>query len=240
MDENVNFALGLLERCHYGVLATQSTELPGYPFGSLTPYVLDDQFRPIILVSDIAQHTKNINEDSKVSLTVLEEVRDEEKQAHSRVTFIGDAKRVEGDDSIKEKYFRYFPESKSYMEAHGFAFYAITLKRLRYIGGFGKIYWIEPEQWPEENKLTFEEQMGIIDHMNSDHTYNLVDYCRHYFNMTTTEDNPPAMIGINQFGCDLLIQKKKLHFEFQVPVCTTSEARGELVRMAKESKQKGA
>ena len=56
----------------FGVLSTISIEAPGYPFGSVTPYCVDDQCRPVIYISLIAQHTKNIIADSRLSLTVLE------------------------------------------------------------------------------------------------------------------------------------------------------------------------
>src|SRR4030095_14791582 len=74
----------------YGVLSTISVDVPGYPFGSLTPYCVYREARPIIYTSFIAQHTKNFLADPKVSLTVVEAANDSsDVQAHARVTCLG-------------------------------------------------------------------------------------------------------------------------------------------------------
>src|SRR6185295_12291531 len=94
--------------------------------------------------SDIAQHTKNIVADSRVSLTVVEKGESDDVQAHGRVTVIGDARRVAGDDDIRERYFRYFPSARQYEQTHGFDFFRLEPVRIRFIGGFGQIFWQEP------------------------------------------------------------------------------------------------
>src|ERR1700747_1279315 len=84
----------------FGVLSTISVDLPGYPFGSVTPYCADEQGRPVIYISYIAQHTKNIVADSRVSLTVFEAQQGAtDIQAQGRVTLIGDARPVDGDQT---------------------------------------------------------------------------------------------------------------------------------------------
>ena len=57
---------------YQGVLSTHSLDAPGYPFGSVAPYCLDRKGRPVILISNIAQHTKNLKANPKVSLIVME------------------------------------------------------------------------------------------------------------------------------------------------------------------------
>ena len=63
-------ARALLRAEKDGILSTHSLDVPGYPFGSVTPYSLDKKGRPVILISDLAQHTKNIEANSKISLTI--------------------------------------------------------------------------------------------------------------------------------------------------------------------------
>ena len=62
----------LLLKEYRGALATQSKAMPGFPFGSVVPYCLDEQGRPLILISRIAQHTHNLQKDPKCSLLVGE------------------------------------------------------------------------------------------------------------------------------------------------------------------------
>ena len=65
-------ARSLLGVQYFGVLSTISHKVDGYPFGSVVPYSLNRNGEPVILISDIAEHTKNIVADARVSLTVLE------------------------------------------------------------------------------------------------------------------------------------------------------------------------
>ena len=61
----------LLRHSYQGVLSTHSVQLQGYPFGSVVPFCLDKQGRVVVLISDLAQHTKNLKQDSRCSLLVF-------------------------------------------------------------------------------------------------------------------------------------------------------------------------
>src|SRR5205085_6861207 len=135
----------LLNHQSMGVLSTHSVDVEGYPFGSIVPYVLDHNALPTLLISDIAQHTRNIKQTHKVSLTVFDQGADD-PQASSRLTWIGDAELIDPSDTeIRRRYLRYSPSAESYFETHDFSFYRICLRRARFIGGFGQIYWIAPD-----------------------------------------------------------------------------------------------
>src|SRR6185503_13740647 len=145
MSDQAVTARRLLNHQSVGVLSTHSVDVEGYPFGSIAPYVLNYEGEPTMLISDIAQHTRNIKRNNKVSLTVFDQCADD-PQASSRLTWIGDAELVEPTDTeIRQRYLRYFPSAESYFETHDFSFYRIRLQRARFIGGFGQIYWVEPD-----------------------------------------------------------------------------------------------
>jgi putative heme iron utilization protein len=225
MMNNFQAARQLFLQESFGVLSTISIDLPGYPFGSVTPYCADDQRRPVIYISHIAQHTKNILADSRVSLTVLETTQGGmDVQAQGRVTLIGHARPVNGDDTrIRERYFRYVPNAQQYQAAHDFAFFRLDLVRVRFIGGFGKIYWVEPEQFAIANPFSAAQESQIVDHMNNDHA----DALKHYAGGTEAK-----MIGIDAEGFDLLTESRRLRITFEKPVHTMQEARQALVAMA--------
>ena len=223
----MNEARSLLRQEAHGVLATISLDLPGYPFGSLTPYSLDERCNPIILVSDIAQHTKNIKADSRISLTVVEDG----DQNSGRLTYVADAIRVE-DDLVADGYFRNYPAARQYGQAHSFGFYRLELKRARYIAGFGKIFWVEPDEFLQTNPFWGEAEKRVVDHMNADHADALVKYCTKYKELSITEEDQLAMTGIDAEGFDLLLNKTKLRFEFKEVISTSDEARSVLVAMA--------
>jgi putative heme iron utilization protein len=72
-----------LRRQRYGVLSTLSKKLDGYPFGSMVPFMLDHAARPVIYISRLAEHTKNIDADSRASLLVHEPAAEVQAAARS-------------------------------------------------------------------------------------------------------------------------------------------------------------
>ena len=136
MSNEAYAARRLLNHQSVGVLSTHSMDVEGYPFGSIAPFVVGYDCEPTILISDIAQHTRNIKHDNKVSLTVFEYNADD-AQAGSRLTWMGDAEPVDPSDAeTRHRYLRHFPSAVSYFDTHDFGFYRIRLRRARFIGGF--------------------------------------------------------------------------------------------------------
>jgi putative heme iron utilization protein len=210
----------------FGILSTISVDVPGYPFGSVTPYCADDECRPVIYISHIAQHTRNIVADSRVSLTVVDNNDgSDDVQARGRVTCIADAVPMDdGRADIRERYFRYFPSARQYDQTHDFAFFRLELVRVRFIGGFGQIYWIEPGEFMTKNPFSAAQESQIIRHMNKDHE----DALRHYCGGQAAQ-----MVGIDAEGFDLLRSGKKLRLPFKTPIHTMEEARQALIDLAR-------
>ncbi|NQZ57661.1 MAG: HugZ family protein [Lentisphaeraceae bacterium] len=216
-----------------GVLSTMSKELPGYPFGSVTPYSFDGLGRPVILISAIAQHTHNIDADSRVSLTVIETTADRDVQAHGRVTYIGDARKMsDADEFGKFRYLCKFPHAKNYFQAHSFNFYVIEPVRVRYIRGFGEIFWIEKEEFARESIFDLESEKFVLDHMNNDHRCTLSKYCRQY-NLNLKEDDY-LMTAIDAEGFEISAGSQLIRINFQEPLRNADDARHALVSLAKE------
>jgi hypothetical protein len=225
-------ARALLHTQRHGGLATLSVEVPGYPFGSITPYALDSEGAPLILISTIAQHTKNILADSRVSLTVHDTTAPDPQEG-ARLTWIGDAAVVpEQETAAHARYRAYFPHTADYSQTHDFALYRIHLKRARFIGGFGRIYWLEPQELLRPNPFAATET-GIVSHMNKDHAHNLAAYCKAFKDMTPTQ---VVMQGIDADGFDVLADGRHLRFTFDRPISTPEEARMAMVQLAKAAR----
>jgi putative heme iron utilization protein len=229
MSNSALTARQLLNQQSAGVLSTHSIDVEGYPFGSIAPYTLNYDCEPIILISDIAQHTRNIKHNNKVSLTVFDPQADD-PQSGSRLTWIGDAQPIDASDAeTRNRYLRYFPSSESYFETHDFSFYRIGLRRARFIGGFGQIFWIEPDRMLLKNPFR-ETEHGIVEHMNRDHQQALFHYCKLF---GRGDAKSATMTGIDSEGFDLLADKRKLRIDFDSPITTSEEARAQLVRLAR-------
>jgi putative heme iron utilization protein len=215
----------LLLRQSFGVLSTISVDVPGYPFGSITPYSVDDHNQPVIYTSHIAQHTRNMLQDPRVSLTVVESnTSSDDVQAQGRITCLADARPIQNAESgISERYFRHFPSARQYDQTHDFAFYRLELVRVRFIGGFGQIYWLTPEEFRTSNPFSAVEESQIVRHMNGDHSDALQRLCGSACTMT----------GIDAEGFDALVSGKKLRFPFEMPVHNMEEARHALIAAVK-------
>ena len=225
-----------LRSTQQGILSSISTKFAGYPFGSVTPFILDHNGQPIILISSIAEHTKNIIANSKVSLLVF--AKGEDLQANARLTLIGEAENIGKDDAdLMARYSRYFPDSVSYFAMHDFSFYRIHIVQARYIAGFGKMGWLAGNQLDsqaESNSIAALET-GMIEHMNQDHADSLMAFCQHFHNITPS---CALVIGIDCDGFDVEAvggdETKTLRFNFAAPIFDASSARAAFVAMSKQ------
>lgn len=217
----------LLRRQQHGVLSTLSKKLDGYPFGSVTPFVLDHQARPVILISTLAEHTKNIATNPRVSLLAHDTSTD--IQANARVTVVGHCTRMEDQTALRARYLRYFPGAVDYFATHDFFFYRIEPAHIRFIGGFGAIHWIEVSHFVTPDNQLASQEDAIITHMNTDHQHNLLAYCRHFHGVDTSSAH---MIGIDTDGFDVRADTQQLRFDFNQPVLDAQDARRALVAMA--------
>ena len=220
-----------------GVLSTISVKLEGYPFGSVVPYSLDQEGNAVVLISTIAQHTKNISADPRCSLMILSESDD--VQANSRLCIVGDMQKLPADDTATiARYYRHFPKSKGYHEAHDFSFYRLLPVSIRYIGGFGKIHWLNPEDFKVDNPFHGKGETYIVDHMNEDHQKDLRLYCEYYKGLQIS-DETITMAGIDPHGFDVFINDRKVRFSFEEPIGNAQEARMRLVALSKAAKSDG-
>lgn len=226
-------ARALLHACYDGVLSTVSVAMPGYPFGSVVPFCLDREAQPIILIADIAQHTRNVRADSRVSLIVFDRSVDD-LQASGRLTLLADAEAVEASEvpSVSARYYRYFPEARDYHLTHGFAFFRLRVKRLRFIGGFGAIHWLEPEATLQHNPFDADTEASMAAHMDADHVPAMQHYCRSLLGIEPGEA-VPRFAGCDADGFHLGVGRQILRVRFETPVASPGDVRAALARLAR-------
>lgn len=216
-----------------GILSTLSKKLDGYPFGSLAPFCLSGDGCPVILISTIAEHTRNLKADPRASLIVTEK-DDGDVQAFGRVTLVGDFRPIdEADEHAAERHYRYFPSSRGYHKTHDFAFYRMEVVKVRYIGGFGAIHWLEPDKVIRPNPFTAEQETSMVNHMNDDHVEALRKYCRHA-GIDVPANVKPAMAGVDADGFDLVVGDAVHRFPFESSVDSPMMVRQALVAMARK------
>ena len=228
-----NEARQMLRAHRYGVLSTLSKKFDGYPFGSITPYLVDHDASLLILISTLAEHTKNILQDPRVSL-IAHDQHNPHIQSQGRITVVGNAAPEADREQAALRYQRYFPESQAYFAMHDFSFYRIRPIAIRYIGGFGRIHWVDMENYVVPPYPLIEQESDVIAHMNSDHQDTMRNYCQHFHQCAALD---VAMLGIDIDGFDVRADGKVWRFDFAQPVMDAQQARTALVEMARVAKQ---
>lgn len=134
----------LLRKEKYGVLCTISQTLNGWPFASLTPYAFTAFGELIILTSQLAEHTRNIYSDPRVSLFIPDSKALCDPQSNARLTVLGlvDILVASEVDEARRRYLARFPESELLFNMTDFALFKLSVERARFIGRFGDIYWL--------------------------------------------------------------------------------------------------
>jgi putative heme iron utilization protein len=195
-----------------GVLSTLALDPPGYPFGSIATYALDGAGRPIVFVSTMAEHTRNAAADPRASLIVAEPVAGvigdtpnpggSDPLAAGRVTLVGDLLEVEPGErpAVRDVYLDANPSSAYYIDFGDFSFWRLEVRRVRYVGGYGRMSWVEAADYAaaEPDPLAGEPAAGIVEHMNAEHTGNLVLMARAFG--ARPEATSAVMTAVDRYG----------------------------------------
>lgn len=160
-DELARAVNRLVESQHIGMLSTYAEEesdgdiekhrAAGFPFGSIVRYVVgqSDEYSgmPIVMLSRIAEHSKHISKNNKVSLLISDQETHDDVQQTARVTLLGSMIKLDADDPALqyngEAYFKQFPESRDYFQLLDFDFYYLHIEAKRYVAGFGRAHWLK-------------------------------------------------------------------------------------------------
>ena len=128
----------------FGVLCTASKRAPGYPFGSLVNFALDEAGQPIFILSALAVHSKNLKEDPKASLVVYGEGAENDVLGTARMTVMGEVHPVPENDAgaARSLFAARHPDAAHYMEFGDFAVFRMRVAEVYYIGGFGNMGWV--------------------------------------------------------------------------------------------------
>lgn len=232
--EAAKHARQLLLKEYRGVLSTHSQAMPGFPFGSVVPYCLDAEGWPLILISRIAQHTRNLKADGRCSLLVGERAA-ADVQAAGRLTLLAEARQLSEAADIEaaaQRYYRYFPESRDYHRVHDFDFWRLEPVRWRYIGGFGAIHWLDHVALANPFAVgDGAAERGMVEHMNDDHAPAIARYVAQ---AGLPGAEPAQMAGIDSEGFHLRIGQALHWLPFAEPCETPLAVRQALVAMARD------
>lgn len=233
-SEVVASARALIRRAFKGSMASIDGR-NGYPYASLITLATDAAGAPTFLISKLARHTANLASDSRASVMVDETGALADPLQGARVTVYGRAEPAP-DQGVRRRFLARHPEAAFYADFPDFAFWTLKVEGAHYIGGFGRIFDLEPGELllPLEGaESLIEAESGIVEHMNDDHADALELYATA---LADASPGPWRMVGIDPEGFDIVLDGAGRRVLFAQPITTPAEARKELVRLAAEAR----
>jgi putative heme iron utilization protein len=245
-EHDVDAVRELVGRERQGVLSTAHADLGGWPFGSVTPYALSPAGDPLLLLSAIAEHTKNLAADPRASLLVQDSRAVDHPQAGARATLLARAAIPSGAEatSATEAYLARFPEAREYYSAHDFGVHVLRVERVRWIAGFGSMGWLDRGQWSPTRDDAGGDPLApharaILEHMNRDHASALLELATW---ASGIEGRSARMTGVDSRGFDVGVGtargERVVRVAFESPITSADAARHALIGMLAKARAK--
>ncbi|HEV2272705.1 MAG TPA: DUF2470 domain-containing protein [Acidobacteriaceae bacterium] len=232
----------LIYTARMGSLSTLSRKQAGFPFGSLMPYGVDQQGRPLFLISSMAMHTHNLKADARASLLVTHPLSDGDPLGAARVTVLGSALPVPPPEvaGVRKLYLELHPNSRHWVDFDDFSFFRMDVVDLYYVGGFGVMGWVSASEYSQASPDPLAEAASaIMGHMNADHEDALLLLSRICSGMAVQE---AKMTAVDRLGFDVRVKMEDgvrgIRIPFSRPVNSAAETRQMLVSMVQEARQK--
>ena len=229
----------LIRTADRAVLATALNGAEGWPYASLVMIALDHAAQPLLLLSDLADHTKNLKADSRASLLIDDTAGLDEPLTGARVSLQGRIAPVE-DDALLARYVARHPSASLYAGFKDFRLYRMDVTRAHLVAGFGRIHWIGSSALlfdATPHAALAEAEAEIVAHMNADHADALELYAARLLGLDGTGWR---MTGIDPEGVDLRRTGTVARLAFadweEAPGGDAGTARAALVRLVQRAR----
>ncbi|HTN83738.1 MAG TPA: DUF2470 domain-containing protein [Sorangium sp.] len=236
----------LAERARAATLCTLARDPAGYPYGSLVTVAVDAHGRPLLLLSALAEHTGNLKIHPEASLLLAEAAGGGvDPLALGRMTLIGACRPLEGAEAAaaRTRFLAGHPRASYYVDFTDFSFYRLDPLSIRYVGGFGRMSWVDAADYAaaEPDPLA-PDAARILEHMNTDHADAILAYAKA---LAGIKDATGAkMTSVDRYGFELDVitpaGPKAARLGFDAPVSTTDEVRKAMVALVREARGRSA
>ena len=232
----------LLHLGRIGSLSTLSRKQQGFPFGSVMPYALDENGRPLFLISTMAMHTQNLQADPRSSLLVTQPDASGDPLGASRVTLLGNVLPVPDPEvaEARKLYLARYANSKNWVDFEDFSFYRMDVMDVYYVGGFGVMGWVSAAEYYQGRPDPLADfAADIIQHMNIDHGDALKLLARAFVGIESQE---AVMTSVDRLGFHVRLKTpdgpRAARIAFSRKVASPAEARSVLIDMVAQARQK--
>ena len=226
-------AKNLLRSIRAGALATLD-RAGGFPFASLVTVATDYDGSPLLLMSPLSVHTRNLEQDPRASILLARGGKGD-PLAHPRLTVVGTAART-SDEHVRQRFLARHSKAQLYAGFGDFSFWRLAITAAHLNGGFARAMDLAADE--VRTDLSGAEELiaaeaGAVEHMNADHREALALYA------TKLAGAPKAewrATGLDPEGIDLAAGDRTLRVPFPRRVAGAGPLRKVLKEMADEAR----
>lgn len=196
----------LLRTTRWGSLATLDAATGG-PFASLVGTAADVDGTPLLLISTLAVHTRNLQANPLCSL-LLAQVGSGDPSVHPRISITGRAEKAD-DQRARRRFLASQPNAAFYADFADFAFYRLVMTGCHLVAGFGRIVSIQPRDLlldlDDASELVSVEPEAV-EHVNADHAETVELYATRLLGRRA---GAWRVTGVDPEGCDLALEDER-------------------------------
>lgn len=184
-------------------LSTLTAE--GFPYGSAVSYAADSDGLPVVLISEMAEHTVNARQDTRASMLIAATTPEQaDPLSTARQTLVGRLNLIEDDAAVRAIYLDKHPYASYYCDFTDFGFWRLDVESCRYVGGFGHMSWVTNDGYrAAEIDPVSAVADGIIEHMNADHAEANLLYATQLASLPSATE--ATMVGVDRYGITLQV-----------------------------------
>lgn len=193
MLSRLELLVDLLHSVQEAALATHSTTLEGFPFASTVPFVTDEHHRPVILISGLAEHSRNLAANSRASLMIATALGEGET---ARVSLMGEVSPIDAEPLLVARYLRYHPHAERFLQLGDFKFHRFEPMKVLTVGGFANACWLEGSRLIEAQSISLADEAELLLQHEEDKGRNYL------------------LRGVDAFGADVMLDGKPIRIRF--------------------------
>ncbi|UYN94435.1 MAG: DUF2470 domain-containing protein [Enhydrobacter sp.] len=215
-------------------LPTGAEGEPAWPYASLVLVAVDHDLSPLLLLSDLAEHSKAIAADARVSLLFDGTAGLDQPLTGARASVLGRAAPVD-DERLTRRFLARHPDAAMYAGFKDFHLYRVVPERVHLVAGFGRIKWLDATELLAVPPLPelMESEAGIVAHMNDDHGDAVQLYAGKLLGLPGSDWR---MTGVDAEGIDLRRAGRVARLPFESPLAAAGQARQALIALVAKAR----
>ena len=230
-------ARALMRAADTATLATAGRDPAGWPYASLVLATVDHDASPILLLSDLAEHSRNAAGDDRVSLLFDGTTGLAERLTGPRLSVQGRIAKT-AEPRLRARFLARHAPAAQYADFGDFHVYRVALEGAHLVAGFGRIHTIAATDLLYDAPAALAAaEADIVAHMNRDHADAVALYARELCGLA---GDRAVLVGVDPEGCDLRVGARLARVAFEAPVADAQDARQALIALVQRARRRAA